>query len=142
MDRYSNLFTYDIGDLEGQGQKPPAVNHSSMNAGRAVLCAGMIKVENGQVTLLTNSSGHYKPNKQHFSQAVAILRDEGLDFSEATDANGDDTYNGSVIAIGGPAPPAPGQPANFVMWETFPVADFIRSNGTCAPWHTMPGPPP
>lgn len=51
------------------------IAHSSMNAGRPVLAAGEIKIENGVITAISTHSGHYKPSLfsiyhalEHFSQ--------------------------------------------------------------------------
>jgi hypothetical protein len=49
-------------------------HHSSFVSGRAVRCAGMICIENGQVTALSNNSGHYKPRKEHVRNFVNFLQ--------------------------------------------------------------------
>lgn len=46
-------------------------HHSSFVSGRRVRCAGMIKIQNGYVTAVSNNSGHYRPRKaqlRHFVQ--------------------------------------------------------------------------
>lgn len=48
-------------------------HHSSFVSGQAVKCAGMIVIENGIVTALSNNSGHYKPRKQHLFNFVLKL---------------------------------------------------------------------
>jgi hypothetical protein len=52
-------------------------HHSSFVSGRAVRCAGMICIENGEVTALSNNSGHYKPRKEHVRNFVNFLRPIG-----------------------------------------------------------------
>lgn len=48
-------------------------HHSSFLAGERVRCAGMIKVHNGKVTLVSNDSGHYKPPTHRLKSVVAGL---------------------------------------------------------------------
>jgi hypothetical protein len=48
-------------------------HHSSFVSGQRVRCAGMIIIENGWVTGLSNNSGHYKPRKQHLLAFVNYL---------------------------------------------------------------------
>jgi hypothetical protein len=52
-------------------------HHSSFVSGGAVRCAGMISIENGQVTALSNNSGHYKPRKDHVRNFVIFLQQVG-----------------------------------------------------------------
>ncbi|MBK8977224.1 MAG: hypothetical protein IPM29_15035 [Planctomycetes bacterium] len=70
IDRYGNLFTTDDRAVDGQ------FNHSSFNAGNDVICAGMIRAQNGQLLGLSNNSGHYKPSQQHLHNAVVLLMRE------------------------------------------------------------------
>jgi hypothetical protein len=81
MDQYGNVYTYDAPDLDHVSGNINQVNHSSMNAGREVICAGMIQCTNGQVTTITNTSGHYKPTASHLAEAMDLLVQEGLDFT-------------------------------------------------------------
>ena len=125
MDRYGNMFVYDdwaFGKDLGIGQ----VNHSSMNAGKEVICAGMIIVEDGEVTYLTNTSGHYKPTNSHLANAMEILLSEGLDLS-----------NAAILTVRLPGP-AKGQ----AYWQTYDPIQFVNSNGTCQPLKTDVGPEP
>jgi len=70
MDKYGNLFSTD--DRAAQGQ----FNHSSFNAGKDVICAGFIKVNQGRVLLISNNSGHYKPSQLHLYNAGEVLREK------------------------------------------------------------------
>lgn len=47
--------------------------HSSYLGGQQVLCAGTIKIKSGEVQLITNESGHYRPTDSHLLQAVHAL---------------------------------------------------------------------
>jgi hypothetical protein len=78
MDCYGNLFVGDkkISDVQ--------VNHSSYLAGKDVACAGLIMTAaDGTVTEIDNSSGHYKPTKEHLHDALRYLADQGLNFERA-----------------------------------------------------------
>ena len=97
-----------------------------MNAGKEVICAGMIIVEDGDVTYLTNTSGHYKPTNSHLANAMEILLSEGLDLS-----------NAAILTVRLPGP-AKGQ----AYWQTYDPIQFANSNGTCQPLKTDVGPEP
>ena len=77
IDKYGNLFCRD--DVAAPGQ----FNHSSFNAGKDVICAGFIKIENGDLKLISNNSGHYKPRPQQLHNAVQALINEGANLNSA-----------------------------------------------------------
>jgi hypothetical protein len=73
MDRYGNLFAKSsrmMGDLY--------FNHSSFNAGREVICAGMIHGTGGELDCISNESGHYQPTRADLFSCVKKLRDDGV----------------------------------------------------------------
>jgi hypothetical protein len=83
MDRYGALYT---GANIGGKNKPvykqnKFVNHSSITSGKEVICAGTITILNGQLTSITNNSGHYKPTKENLQECVKVLQKEGADLS-------------------------------------------------------------
>ena len=47
--------------------------HSSYFGGRPVLCSGTIKIVNGEIQVITNDSGHFRPTPAHLAQAVEAL---------------------------------------------------------------------
>lgn len=49
-------------------------HHSSFVSGNKVRCAGMISIENGLCTFVSNNSGHYKPRKDKLLTFVNYLR--------------------------------------------------------------------
>ena len=53
-------------------------HHSSFNGGGAVRCAGMIKIDRGRVTYVSNNSGHYQPDKQLLRNFVHHLQQRGV----------------------------------------------------------------
>jgi hypothetical protein len=75
MDEYGNLFIGE-GSL---GTKDTRLNHSTMLAGKAVLCAGTLNVSQGVLTEFNNNSGHYKPTGEHVYQALVTLQEDGAD---------------------------------------------------------------
>ncbi len=125
MDGYGNMFIYDHYTL-AQTKGLQQGNHSSVNAGKDVICAGMITVDKGVVTDITNTSGHYKPSKENLARALHILVDEGLDLSQAT-----------IRAIR-PEPTTMAQ----VWWQTFDLNQFLASHGNCACTSEVLGPKP
>jgi hypothetical protein len=124
MDQYGNMFihTQDI----GMNYHIRQVNHSTINSGREIICAGIIQLTAGQVTYITNTSGHYKPTKEHMVSAMSILAEEGLDLSGA-----------DVVTVRFPGP-GPG----LCYWEFYDPAEFIDSGGRCQPRKSEPGPEP
>jgi hypothetical protein len=89
MDSYGNMFVkpnqVKPPALARNGQDPTNIifNHSSFNAGRDVLSAGEIKIENGVLKHIDNTSGHYKPTEDNLRNCVQALNDEGLNLSQA-----------------------------------------------------------
>ena len=47
--------------------------HSTLAAGMPVICAGLIRVDNGIITDISNESGHYKPGIANLYNAVKLL---------------------------------------------------------------------
>ena len=124
MDRYGNMFVYDDWAL-GKQLKIRQVNHSSMNAGKEIICAGMIKIEKGAVTVLTNTSGHYKPTRENFAVSMGLLKDEGLDLRKT-----------EIMAV------RPHPTPKKMWWMTFDADTFISTGGMCKPLQEVMGPEP
>ncbi len=51
-------------------------HHSTFFAGMPVMCAGDIKIVNGQLKWITNTSGHYRPSRENLYDALLFLRDQ------------------------------------------------------------------
>jgi len=95
MDRFGNVFVdYDdfghgtqVMNLPTKGAAKAAItargktNHSSLCAGREVICAGMIFFWKGQLIHIDNSSGHYAPKRPALYAAVEILRAAGTNIN-------------------------------------------------------------
>ena len=73
MDRYGNLFI----KRSEPSNTAAYFNHSTFCAGREVICAGMICIDNGVLVYIDNSSGHYKPDEDALNTALVHFRDEG-----------------------------------------------------------------
>ncbi|MFV1998558.1 MAG: hypothetical protein ACC641_11175 [Acidiferrobacterales bacterium] len=76
MDKYGNIFTLNDRTADGQ------FNHSSFNAGNDVVCAGFIKIVNGELLLVSNNSGHYKPERKHLKNLLGILKTDQVDLNK------------------------------------------------------------
>jgi len=78
MDEYGNLF---IGETS-IATRTDRLNHSTMLAGKDVLCAGTVKIAAGQLMTFNNNSGHYKPTGVNVYEALLALQDEHVDLSQ------------------------------------------------------------
>ncbi len=68
-----------VGEHKAQGQNvlltyTDFLHHTSLDAGNPVLCAGMIRVIDGKVELISNDSGHYKPGEASLKRFVRWLQ--------------------------------------------------------------------
>ena len=81
MDEYGTLFASPAAGLATGRQY---WNHSSFNAGKDVICAGMLKVHAGTLVYVDNNSGHYKPTRQHFHGMLTIISNEGINLVGVT----------------------------------------------------------
>jgi hypothetical protein len=58
--------------------------HTSFVSGKHVRCAGMIRISMGRVEMVSNNSGHYRPNNElHLKPFVRYLHSNGLFTSNA-----------------------------------------------------------
>lgn len=81
MDEYGTLFASPAAGMATRGAY---WNHSSFNAGKDVICAGMIRIHAGVLQYVDNNSGHYKPSRQHFHAMVTIIANEGINLAGTT----------------------------------------------------------
>jgi hypothetical protein len=65
VDRYGNWYV-DEG-------KSGVVNHSTICRGNPVLCGGMLEAKQGRLTMITNNSGHYCPDRFQFAAALKTV---------------------------------------------------------------------
>ena len=66
------------GSLLAGDHQENKLHHSSFVSGDSVRCAGMIKVEQGKVSYVSNNSGHYKPSNENLRQFCSWLRDRNV----------------------------------------------------------------
>ncbi len=59
--------------------QPGMFNHSSFLGGGSVICAGEIIIEDGKITFINNRSGHYQPKDETLDNAIAKLREQGVE---------------------------------------------------------------
>jgi hypothetical protein len=76
-DTAGNLFITD-GDIRDRKNRAVQVNHSTLLAGKEVLCAGTISIKNGRLRGISNQSGHYKPDTNALTQMVRELQNQGV----------------------------------------------------------------
>lgn len=83
MDRYGNIYVCrDWNEMLQQVGARERFNHSSLNAGKGVICAGCLNCDTaGKLTNIRNDSGHYKPTAKQFQTALKILSHAGLDLT-------------------------------------------------------------
>ncbi|MBV0899957.1 MAG: hypothetical protein KTV77_04390 [Wolbachia endosymbiont of Fragariocoptes setiger] len=60
-----------------------AFRHSTLGGGKAILCSGLIKIENGKITHIDNNSGHYKPQPANLYNAIKRLQKKNVFSSNA-----------------------------------------------------------
>jgi hypothetical protein len=122
MDQYGNMYVYPHN--LGEDYDIMQVNHSTMNSGREVICAGMIAATAGRVTQIDNASGHYKPTKEHLIEAVTILYQEGMDMSQ---------LEVKSLRFPGPGP-------GLCYWDFYTPDEFLRNKKTSVPIREEIGP--
>jgi hypothetical protein len=59
-------------------------HHSSFLAGGNVAAAGMMKVVDGEIIWLSNSSGHYRPGAKFLHNILGVLEGNGVNLSSVT----------------------------------------------------------
>ncbi len=74
VDRYGNLFTIKISGSE-------QINHSTLNAGNMIICAGMLKLWQGEMLMISNNSGHYKPPRRQLHKLLVMYHEMGVRLS-------------------------------------------------------------
>ncbi|UPT67149.1 MAG: hypothetical protein M0D57_00130 [Sphingobacteriales bacterium JAD_PAG50586_3] len=70
--------------ITNDGQLHIGQGHYSLSGNaNSVLAAGQLKISNGTVKLINNSSGHYQPTIQQGMQAIKYLNNLGVDTSKS-----------------------------------------------------------
>ncbi|MFC9661310.1 hypothetical protein ACFVJ5_13835 [Nocardia sp. NPDC127606] len=71
MDEHGNLYASNY-------HEPGLFHHSSFLAGGNVAAAGELAAIGGELQMLTDRSGHYRPSRGHTMQAINLLRNMGI----------------------------------------------------------------
>jgi hypothetical protein len=111
MDHYGALYTDTSPAIVARSR---TFNHSSIVSGNDVICAGNATIVNGQLRLINNNSGHYKPAKENLTNCLVVLQRENADLSQTvvvecrfsktfTTGRKDYTYNSVANFLGGAA---------------------------------------
>ena len=69
MDAYGRIFA---------GHSQEVIHHSSFFSGGPVAAVGRMRVRNGTLELLTDTSGHYMPPLDYTNQVLAELKEQGV----------------------------------------------------------------
>jgi hypothetical protein len=74
-DTSGNLFVFDA-NIRDKKKNYVQVNHSTVLAGKEVLCAGTISIKGGYLKGISNLSGHYQPNTGALTKLLEVFRDD------------------------------------------------------------------
>lgn len=69
---YAYVLT-KAGDIIAAPHVGGKTHHSTLAMGKSVLCAGMIKAQQGKIVHVSNNSGHYQPPEANLREVVHIL---------------------------------------------------------------------
>ena len=103
MDQYGNLMVQSSNAFHGKGHGAMQYNHSSLNAGNKVICAGTCRIAAGVIQEIDNDSGHYKPGRAQMHALIKVLIDDdrtNLTFAtvKLNTAAGPQFFRGHAIA--------------------------------------------
>lgn len=76
LDLYGNLLVAKANRSWTHGVSGAQFNHSTLAAGRDVICAGELKIVKGEIKYISNESGHYRPTATQLGNAIFVLSDE------------------------------------------------------------------
>ena len=79
-DVYGCLFIIPDHQTDSHGNRIQ-VNHSTLLAGKDVLCAGAISIKRGTLKAISNGSGHYKPDSVALNAMLNELSKAGVDLA-------------------------------------------------------------
>ena len=89
IDQYGRLYIHEH-ITEATPHKPETFFHSSFFSGGPGKCFGMIKIEDGKITYISNHSGHYKPDEGNLNDSVERLNPYLSENCEIIDISEDD----------------------------------------------------
>ncbi|MBS0652364.1 MAG: hypothetical protein JSR39_02430 [Verrucomicrobia bacterium] len=71
------LFSIDLTGEIYAAEEGLGISHSSFTGGRPVLGAGLLQIDQGQLTSLALESGHYMPSMEIGHQILKIFEEKG-----------------------------------------------------------------
>jgi hypothetical protein len=75
IDAYGNIYAANEDEMRHHNPEGTRFNHSSLNAGKGVISAGIIVVDAGRLVAIDNLSGHYKPTMDNLHNGVCLLHE-------------------------------------------------------------------
>lgn len=120
--RFGAIYTVKYADYH---KAPERIQHSSYMGGKAVLCAGMIRVENGRLKHIDNGSGHYQPTTENLLSLLRTLDAKGFNLNEVTTQD----LNNKTIYFQGMETLSQNELADYLMKFCFNAKQFLDSNG-------------
>lgn len=100
------IFVIDAkGELFCGSHMAEKFHHSSFLSGGAVMGAGELKTNpEGQITAISNKSGHYRPTAEEMKTVLKALKGQGVDLGAVTltllGGKGRETYNAATFLDG------------------------------------------
>lgn len=87
MDCYGNLYCRNVAGGFARDSvtfELKFFNHSSFNAGKNVICAGVLVIDNGLLIHINNMSGHYRPTKDNLIECIKVLKADSVNLKGCT----------------------------------------------------------
>jgi len=120
--RLGAIYTAKYSDYYDKQER---IQHSSYMGGKAVLCAGMIRVENGRLKHIDNGSGHYQPTTENLLTLLRRLDAKGFNLNEVTTKD----LNNKHIYFKDMETKSQIQLAEELRKFSFNAKQFLESNG-------------
>lgn len=113
IDKYGNILGVSLEAGHKMAGNSVRFNHSSLNAGKDVICAGMLRCQDGRLKYIDNASGHYAPTKQNLIEALQFLEENHVDLFASVQV--------------GVLEPDPSRPGSLMMNIYNNAAYFVRN---------------
>ena len=79
---FKNNTLYLLDKVFADKHRNTAFYHSSLAAGSRTECAGKITVVDGKIKLISNDSGHYRPEPPRLAKLIRFLKESGADLTD------------------------------------------------------------
>jgi len=84
LNAYGELSVFNHHSKVHRNEKGQLLTHSSMHAGRDIVAAGELKIENGKLVAVTAYSGHYDPTLFTMKRFLEYVSSQNVDISRTT----------------------------------------------------------